>query len=138
MQLLWVVWPICSPYRCQGFSCLYELLLQSTAFSLLLHYTKSMKPLLLILLAISYNNNIPILQPLLLHRVSSMPTYPWITWATEATTHLYYYYTNTTTITTTYEYHLCLPTLGLHGPQRPQPTYTTIPILLLLLIYTCL
>ena len=52
-----------------------------------------------------------------------MPSYLCITWATEATTHLYYYNTYTTAITTTYEYHLSLPTFGLHGPQRPQPTY---------------
>ena len=65
-----------------------------------------------------------------------MPAYLLITWATEATTHLYYYYTYTTAIITTYEYHLCLPTFGLHGPQRPQPTYTiTIPIQLLLQIH---
>ena len=48
--------------------------------------------------------------------------------------HVNYYYTYTTAINTTQECHLSLPTFGLHGPQRPQPTYTTtIPILLLLL-----
>ena len=46
-----------------------------------------------------------------------------------------YYYTYTAAINTTYEYHLYIPTFGLHGPQRPQPTYTT-TILSIVKVYT--
>ena len=46
---------------------------------------------------------------------------------------LYLYYS--TAIITTYEYHLSLPTFGLHGPQRPQPTYTITTVYLYYIYY---